>query len=229
MFYEWGPVAEVLMDNARAFRSQEIGALFEKWVVTAFYMAAHRSSGNGIVERSHRTIKAMAEQSGKSPIDAAFWYNVAPRRGQHGDLIPQKSVNSYTWRLPCVKAVLPRERGDSATLKLGRKYTTQWDRGYVSGINSRQNVKVDGMPRHILDVRPVVHEEPPLVGEKMRSWNSVTCSRRDGRLSGWATTFQSSSVNFIFMYIVQISRCSWGQIMLVMFFFFFRCMENGFV
>ena len=31
VFYERGPVAEVLMDNARTFRSQEIGALFKKW------------------------------------------------------------------------------------------------------------------------------------------------------------------------------------------------------
>ena len=83
-----------------------------------------------------------------------------------------KSVNSYTWRLPCVKAVLPRERGNSATVEIweevwispaAARCTTQWVRGYVSGINSRQNVEVDGMPRHILDVRPVVHEEPPLV------------------------------------------------------------------
>ena len=76
-------------------RSREVAVLFEKWGVTAFYRAAHRSSGNGIVERSHRTIKAMAERSGKNPIDATFWYNVAPRRGQNGDSVPQRSVNNY--------------------------------------------------------------------------------------------------------------------------------------
>ena len=34
--------------------------------------------------------------------------------------------------------------------------TTQWGRGRVTAINSRNNVSVDGMPRHILDLRKVV-------------------------------------------------------------------------
>ena len=76
-----------------------------------------------------------------------------------------------------MKAVLPRERGDSASVEIGEEVwvrpaaarcTTQWNRGYVSGINSRRNVEVDGMTRHILDVRPVVHEEPPLVTDDGR-------------------------------------------------------------
>ena len=31
-----------------------------------------------------------------------------------------------------------------------------WQKGVVTAINSRNNVSVDGMPRHILDVRQVV-------------------------------------------------------------------------
>ena len=66
LFYERGPVDELLMDNALAFRSQEMLQLMEKWGVRPFYRAAYRAGGNGIVERSHRTIKTMAERSGPS-------------------------------------------------------------------------------------------------------------------------------------------------------------------
>ena len=53
------------MDNALAFRSQEMLQLMEKWGVRPFYRATYGAGGNGIVERSHRTIKTMAERSGK--------------------------------------------------------------------------------------------------------------------------------------------------------------------
>ena len=56
----------------------------------------------------HRTIKTMAERSGKSPIEAVFWYNVAPRYGQQPASVPQKSVSTYEWRLP-VMNVPPAE------------------------------------------------------------------------------------------------------------------------
>ena len=169
VFYERGPVAEVLMDNALAFRSNEMAALLEKWGATAFFRAAYRASGNGIVERSHRTIKAMAERSGKGPIDAIFWHNVAPRHGQRDESVPQRSVFTYEWRLPCVKPEAARGRAISSRVQIGdevwvrpgsARCSTQWDRGFVTGVNSDNNVEIDGIPRHILDVRRVVLDEP---------------------------------------------------------------------
>ena len=38
--------------------------------------------------------------------------------------------------------------------------TTCWGRGIVTSVNSAKNIEVDGVPRHILDVRPVVEEVP---------------------------------------------------------------------
>ena len=110
LFYERGPVDELLTDNVLPFRSQEMLQLMEKWGVRPFYRAAYRAGGNGIVERSHRTIKTMAERSGKSPIDAVFWYNVVPRYGQQPASVPQKSVATYEWRLPVMSA--PPAEGD---------------------------------------------------------------------------------------------------------------------
>ena len=34
---------------------------------------------------------------------------------------------------------------------------TQWGRGVVMGIQSLNNLIIDGMPRHILDLRQVIH------------------------------------------------------------------------
>ena len=61
LFYERGPVDELLMDNVLAFRSQELLQLMEKWGVRPFYRAAYRAVGNGIIEQSHRTIKTMTK------------------------------------------------------------------------------------------------------------------------------------------------------------------------
>lgn len=41
--------------------------------------------------------------------------------------------------------------------------TTRWRKGIVTHVNSENNVSVDGMPRHVLDVRPVVVEDSPAV------------------------------------------------------------------
>ena len=168
VFFEHGPVDELLMDNSTVFRSQKLRDLLDKWGVRRCFRAAYRPSGNGIVERHHRTIKAMAERGGISPIEAVFWYNVTPRQGQSVESVPQLGVFKYLWRHPL------QDGGESQSTKenpsrvvMGEEVwvkpadgrcTTQWKKGRVTGINSNNNVSVDGMPRHILDLRKVVYE-----------------------------------------------------------------------
>ena len=38
---------------------------------------------------------------------------------------------------------------------LNGRCTTQWGRGVVTEVNSRNNVSIDGFPHNILDIRPV--------------------------------------------------------------------------
>ena len=54
---------------------------------------------------------------------------------------------------------------DEVTFRLGdevwvkppdARCTSHWKKGVVTGINSNNNVSVDGMPRHVLDIRHVV-------------------------------------------------------------------------
>ena len=164
VFLERGPVEELLMDNSTVFRSVAMTAFLEMWKVRSFFRAAYRPSGNGIVERHHRTIKAMAERGGITPLEATLWYNMSPRSGQDPDSVPQHSVFRYDWRHPAADPH-PRCEEEAETVKLGdevwvkpphARCTTHWRKGLVTGINSGNNVSVDGMPRHILDVRRVV-------------------------------------------------------------------------
>ena len=169
--------------------------------VRPFYLAAYRAGGNGIVERSHRTIKTVAERSGKSPIDAVFWYNVAPRQGQQPASVPQKSVATYEWQLPVMSAP-PAEEGDCGDGRVqigeevwvrpgGARCTTRWGRGIVTGVNSANNVEVDGVPRHILDVRPVVEEVPEGLTANVEDEIRRGYPRRDRHAPTWMRDYVS--------------------------------------
>ena len=50
--------------------------------------------------------------------------------------------------------------GDQVWVKPpGGSCTTKWALGKVTGVTSANNVSVDGMPRHVLDVRRVIDDE----------------------------------------------------------------------
>ena len=162
VFLERGPVAEVLMDNGPAFRSEVFKEMCDKWGVRQFFRAAYRPSGNGIVERHHRTIKAAAERSRISPTEAVYWYNMSPKTGQDETTVPHRAIFTYEWRHPYNRTA--GAVGREATIKVGEevwvkppnaKCTTRWGRGVVTGTQSKNNVIVDGVPRHILDLRRV--------------------------------------------------------------------------
>ena len=167
IFFEHGPVNEILMDNATAFRSQVMKKFMERWNVGAWFRAAYRAAGNGIIERHHRTVKRMAERAGISPIEAVFWYNVSPRSGQDRKTVPQLAVFAYEWRQPWeqVEKYPEDDSGGSSKLQVGdevwvkpplAKCTSKWPKGTVTAVNSPCNIEVDGIPRHVLDLRPIV-------------------------------------------------------------------------
>ena len=179
-----------------------------------FFRAAYRPSGNGIVERHHRTIKAMAERGGITPSEAVFWYNLSPRSGQNADSVPQRSVFRYDWRHPAADPPL-KEEDEVETIKLGdevwvkpphARCTTRWQKGIVTGLNSKSNVSVDGTPRHILDVRRVVRlddEEDRDGGERLTDKSGTDCQEvgnerrypwRDRRPPAWLRDYETGEV-----------------------------------
>ena len=43
------------------------------------------TAGNGIVERHHRSVKAMADRGHRNPMVAVYWYKMSPMEGQEED------------------------------------------------------------------------------------------------------------------------------------------------
>ena len=208
-FHERGPVSEILMDNATAFKSNVLKTFLERWTVAPYYRAAYRPSGNGIVERHHRTIKAMSERGKVSPIHAVYWYNMSPRSGQSAESVPQLAVHRYAWRQPFVKrsvrgnddCVSNIEVGDEVWIKPpDSKCTSEWSRGAVTKVNSQCNIEVNGTPRHVLDIRPIMEAdsqgsevvdgmEEESVGEEL-SQGKRRYPNRDRRPPTWLSDYQ---------------------------------------
>ena len=69
---ERGPVDEVLMDNSASFHSSLLKEMFDNWKINTYFRVAYRASGNGIIERNHRTVKAIAERSDITPQKLFF-------------------------------------------------------------------------------------------------------------------------------------------------------------
>lgn len=171
---ERGPVSELLMDNGAVFHSDTLSQVLCKWGVKSLFRCAYRPNGNGIVERHHRTVKSIAERGNISPQEAVFWYNFTPRSGIDPTSVPHRAVYQYEWK---ISAAITEEEthhvqgrfkaGDEVWVKPPNcRCTTKWKRGTVTGANSVNNVLVDGMARHVLDVRRVVHDEIPEVEDE---------------------------------------------------------------
>ena len=164
LFRERGPVDEVLCDNSTAFRSQKLATLCRQWNVRQRFRAVYRPSGNGIVERNHRTIKRMAARGGITPLKAVFWYNLAAKDIRDPDSAPSGGVFAYRWRHPAVEPEDPAPSEDKGSQQYhvgdhvlvkppGARCTTRWTPGQVTGVVSNNTVHVDGVPRHVLDLR----------------------------------------------------------------------------
>jgi transposase InsO family protein len=165
IFCERGPPAELLLDNGTVFRSETMKLLCEKWKVNIRFRAAFRASGNAIVERNHRTIKGIAERSRIDPIEAVFWYNLSPKN--RGSCAPNQEIFRYDWRHPVMRDEELEEEEIRNRFKIGEsvwvkpypsRCTNQWNKGTVTKIISSNCVEVNGMARHVLDLRAIVKE-----------------------------------------------------------------------
>ena len=165
VFRKRGPVKELLLDNSTTFHSHQVAVLCEKWNVWQRFRAAHWPSGNGIIERHYRTIKSLATRAGApSPLAMVFWYNMAPKEGIDGCTAPCRQVHSFGWRHPALRPVHSQdghavfEVGDCVWVKpQDRCCTSRCTRGRITKVTSCNNVEVDGMPRHVLDLRHVIN------------------------------------------------------------------------
>ena len=169
IFRERGPPEELLLDNGSAFRSSALSKLLDSWCVKATFRCAYRPSGNSIVERNHRTIKRMAARTNGDPLDMVFYYNSTPKVGTREETVPSAGLHRYEWRMPGISAT--RSLRDS---ELDRRFacgeevyvkppaarcTSLWPKGRVTDQLTSRSVEVNGIPRHVGDVRRVPTED----------------------------------------------------------------------
>ncbi len=178
LFTSLGPPHHLLSDNGTVFRSQLITQFLKEWAVQLILSSAYRSKGNGVVERSHRTIKRMAARTGKSVEMCTFWYNVTHG---HRSCSPYESLFAVKPRIPGVRATRteisrvpssthqempdrrvesnPFELGDEVYLKpVNAKCDQLWTGPHrVTAVKSNVTVEIgeDGITRHISYLRKV--------------------------------------------------------------------------
>jgi len=168
------------MDNGRAFRSQRLKTLLDRWSVLPVYRCAFRPECNGLVERCHRSIKRMAARSNADPLDMVFWFNSTPKEGSSESSVPALQLHSYSWRTLPVRTVEKAVEDFNSDFVIGSRVFvkpvaarchSRWPVGRVTAINSQTNVDVNGVPRHISDLRivPVVPEVSSPVEESSES------------------------------------------------------------
>ena len=161
VFYERGAPKEILSDNGPCYQSQRMKDLLEKWGVEHVFSCAYRASGNGIIERHHRTIKRMMARTGKGVQEMLYWYNFSPKvdgvipadeiyRNEKYNT-PDVSGNSFK---PRDTSLNPFKLNDIVYVKPhNSRCTTPWKIGRVTALVSNTALQVDSMTRHIGDVR----------------------------------------------------------------------------
>ncbi|XP_043198082.1 uncharacterized protein LOC122368321 [Amphibalanus amphitrite] len=173
IFYERGAPSELLADNATVFRSRAFQAFVREWGTRVRYRAAYAPSGNGIVERNHRSVKVIAARKRCGVPEAVYLYNATPRDDSTDAATPVSMVYKYTVRVKAVDPVQPAEEpepdtcrysvGDAVWVKSARgRCDDRYNEGVVTGRVSLQTVEVDGVPRHVRHLQPrEAHVEQP--------------------------------------------------------------------
>ncbi|KFD62489.1 LOW QUALITY PROTEIN: hypothetical protein M514_13004, partial [Trichuris suis] len=161
VFYERGAPEELLTDNDTAFRSKAFAQLAARWNVRMRFRCAHVPSGNGIVERCHRTVKVIAARKGCSIAEAVYLYNITPRDGRTSQAARPTAYTSMPIREVDVSSKegsqesSPYAAGDAVWVKpTGIQCDRRYQTGTVPDVISSQAVEVDGFPRHVRDLRP---------------------------------------------------------------------------
>ena len=164
VFWERGAPSELLTDNDPAFRSRRFRALAVRWGVKVRFRCAHVPSGNSVIERCHRSVKVIAARKGCSITEAVFRYNVMPRDDETADSAPASRLYRYQVRVQGVDS----ESREPEVTGAGRlspadkvwvrppdyRCDRRYEKGEVTRVVSDQCVEVNGVPRHVRELRP---------------------------------------------------------------------------
>lgn len=201
IFRMFGFPVELLLDNSRSFKS-DIFQTKMKWLnIHIHFRCANKPSGNGIVERNHRTVKRTAARSNCTIEDAVFWYNALPRKDGK---IPCQLFLNRRFRLPYEKPKNPVSTdsyvqsdfnvGDRVFVRpQAARCVDTWKEGAISKIqNNRQSLEVDGTPFHVSHVRKIPNTDNvanKIACDPENEWVIVGPKRRPRRNKGLPERF----------------------------------------
>ncbi|XP_043214663.1 uncharacterized protein LOC122378020 [Amphibalanus amphitrite] len=171
VFLERGAPKELLIDNYPAFRASAFCEFAERWGIKIIFRCAHSPSGNGITERCHRTVKTIVARSGCSVMEAVNLYNITPKDDVDAGSAPANMVYSYEVRVRGIGGDDEQSPGQviSCRFSIGdrvwikdpsRRCDVPSAKGTVTQVLSAQSVEVDGIPRHVRDLRHVTDQGP---------------------------------------------------------------------
>ena len=166
VFWERGAPEELLVDNYPAFRASAFSEFAKRWSIRIVFRCAHVPSGNGITERCHRTVKTIVARTGCSVLEAVYIYNVTPKDDVHAGSAPANMMYRYEVRVRNIDRdsdqIVPGviscrfSIGDRVWVRdPSRRCDVRSTLGTVTRVLSAQAVEVDGMPRHVRDLRHV--------------------------------------------------------------------------
>ena len=165
VFLERSLLMEILTNNNTAFISKDFREFVRNWDVHLRFRCAYSPSGNGIVEWSHRTVMSIAARKNCSILEAVYWRNVtlkddvspctAPADALHGYHVWIKGVEDNPLPEPVVTC-RKYEKGYVVWVKNPCGKCTKYSTGRVTEVISLQSVKIDGVPRHVKDLWPVI-------------------------------------------------------------------------
>ena len=94
---------EILTDNDTAFTSKDFGEFARNSDMHLRFQSAYSPSGNGIVKRSHRTIKTIAARNNCSILEVIYWHNVTPKDDVSPCTAPADMLHGYHVRIKGVE------------------------------------------------------------------------------------------------------------------------------
>uniref|UniRef100_A0A5S6QCI9 Integrase catalytic domain-containing protein n=1 Tax=Trichuris muris TaxID=70415 RepID=A0A5S6QCI9_TRIMR len=162
IFGERGAPEELLTHNDTAFRSKVFDDLVKKWGIRLRFRCAYVPSGNGIIERCHRTVKVIAARKECGISEAVYWYKLRPRDDCSEATAPANAIYRYPVRVCGIDPVTHDVQdvsnsfveGDLVWVRQpGGRCDSQFAKGTITKILSDQTVEVDGMARHVKDIR----------------------------------------------------------------------------
>lgn len=163
VFFDRGPPTSILTDNETSFRSLRFTQFLKEWGVRLRFRCAYAPSGNGIIERNHRSVKVIAARKQCSVAEAVYLYNVTPMDDESPDITPASLLYRYEVRTKYIDGMAESEEvevpskyrvGDLVWVRPpDARCTDKYLEGVVTDVVSAQCVEVDGMYRHIRDLR----------------------------------------------------------------------------